>query len=48
MAASGAGRLLRTYSWLDGVMTLVPNAERRVSRVLLLCTISASGDFHPA
>ena len=48
MAASGAGRLLRTYSWLDGVTTLVPNAPRRVSRVLLLCTISALPAFQPA
>ena len=47
-AASGAGKLLRTYNWFDGVITLVPKAARRVSRVLPLCTISALALFQPA
>ena len=45
MAASGAGRLLRTNSCSLEVTILVPIASRLVSRVLALCTISASGFF---
>ena len=48
MEASGAGRLLRTNKRLVGVTTLVPYAARRVSNVLLLCTIMALGSFQAA
>ena len=45
MAASGVGRLLRRYSCSAGVMTLVPNAPRLVSMVVLLWTMMLAGSF---
>lgn len=44
----GSRQLLRTYNWFEGVITLVPKAARRVSRVLPLCTIRALALFQPA